>query len=74
MIWGYSFDEVERHLLALGFLRVRVVDGIVLFRRHDVIFTFREPNQDGMLPETLVVDSFDNAGLDPPPPASRYVD
>lgn len=74
MIWGYGFDEVERHLLALGFFKLRVVDGVVLFRRRDVIFTVREPNQDGTLPETIVVDAFDNAGLEPPPPASRYVD
>lgn len=74
MIWGYRFTEVEAHLEGLGYVRVRLVDGIVIFRSSDAIFTLREPNQDGMLPETVVIDAFDNAGLPPPPPASGYVD
>ena len=74
MVWGYSFADIEEHLLALGYVRVRIIDGIVLFRRGDAIFTIRGPNLDGMLPETIVVDAFDNAGMEPPPPATRYVD
>lgn len=75
MIWGYRFDQVELHLHGLGDVKVRLVDGIVIFRRSDVIFTIREPNQDGMLPETVVVDAFDNAGLEPPPqPRTMWTD
>ena len=74
MIWGYRFPDVEAHLLRLGYARVRTVDGIVIFRRGPDVFTIREPNIHGMLPETIVMDAFDRAELDPPPPASDYVD
>ena len=50
------------------------VEGIVIFRRGGAIFTIREPNVLGSLPENLVLDAFDNAGLPPPEPAAGYVD
>ena len=74
MIWGYEFSEIVEHLGRLGFSRASAVDGNVLFLRGGRIFTIREPNADGRLPETIVADAFDNAGLPPPPPATRYVD
>ena len=74
MIWGYAFAEIETHLARLGFRRVREVAGTILFSRGDEAFTLRAPNVDGLLPETIVIDAFDRAGLPPPTPATRYVD
>ena len=74
MIWGYRFAQVEEHLASLGFRRVRTVEGIAIFRKDDEFFTIREPNALGSLPENIVLDAFDAAGLRPPPPADGYVD
>jgi hypothetical protein len=74
VIWGYRFVEIEEHLARLGYRRTGIVEGIVLFRNGDEIFTIREPNVLGSLPENLILDAFDNAGLPPPEPAAGYVD
>ena len=74
MIWGYAFSEIEAHLSTLGFAEVRRVAGTVIFRKDRDIVPIREPNVDGLLPETIVLDAFDAAGLPPPRPATRYVD
>jgi hypothetical protein len=74
VIWGYRFVEVQQHLARLGYQQVGTVEGIVIFRNGEAIFTIREPNVLGSLPENLVLDAFDNAGLPPPEPAAAYVD
>ena len=74
MIWGYRFEAIEQHLATLGYRRVGSVEGIAIFRKGAEIFTLLESNTLGSLPENVVIDAFDNAGLPPPDPADDYVD
>lgn len=74
MIWGVSFALVEEHLAGLGYRRVRSVMGTILFIKGSEVFTIREPNVNGSLPENLVNDAFDTAGLDVPDWPVGWVD
>jgi hypothetical protein len=74
LIWGYRFTDIERYLADLGFVPVEEVAEHVLFLRGADV-TIRKPNVLGMLPENLVNDAFDSAGLPPPTDgADSYVD
>jgi hypothetical protein len=63
MIYCVDFDEVERHLSRLGFRRAGRTERNSLFRRADDIVIIHAPNVDGHVPEILVNDAFDAAGL-----------
>ncbi len=68
MIYCVAFSEVELHLGGLGFRRVGQTEGTVRFRadRPDRLITVRAPNVNGDVPEALINDAFDAAGLIPP--------
>jgi hypothetical protein len=74
LIWGYHFRDVEEHLATLGYRRIRETELTLIFMNSDRVFTIRKPNVHGSWPEPTVLDAFDVAGLEPPPPASRFVD
>ena len=67
MIHCVAFVDVVAHLNAIGFREVGRVEFQLIFRGpRDELFTLREPNIAGYLPEILVNDAFDAARMEPP--------
>ena len=61
MIYCIRFEDVVAHL-QLGFRPAAATSESRIFRR----LSIRGPNVDGDVPEILVNDAFDAAGLQPP--------
>ncbi len=66
MIHCVRFAEIESHLERLGFALVRRVGQNRYYAHGTRVFTIREPNVDGNLPEIIANGAFDAAGLRPP--------
>ena len=67
MIYCVRFEDVASHLHATGYREVARTERTVLFVRADgVRLLVRAPNVDGNVPESLVLDAFETAGLQPP--------
>ena len=66
MIYCVKFDEVVNHLRSQGFQRHKQIGETVIFVKDDEDLTFHAPNVNGDVPEALVNDALDNAGLPVP--------
>lgn len=66
MIYCVRDEDVVAHLASVGFHLIgRSPEGRAFLRGKQRL-SIRAPNQDGHLPEILVNDAFDVAGLTPP--------
>jgi hypothetical protein len=64
LIYCVWFREVEAHLAGLGFERIgETAETVVFVRGETDLVTLRRVER---LPETLMNNAFDRAGLDPP--------
>lgn len=67
MIYCIKFSDVEEHLNRLGFAPSGRTEATVRFRAPSgTLITLRAPNIHGDVPEVLINDAFDAAGLAPP--------
>ncbi len=68
MIYCVRFSDVERHLHELGFERVGQTEATIRFSADGGarLITVRAPNVNGDVPESLINDAFDTAGLSQP--------
>lgn len=66
MIYCIRFEDVVAHLEQLGFRPAEATSESRIFRRSGERLSIRGPNVNGDVPEILVNDAFDAAGLQPP--------
>lgn len=66
MIYCVRFDDVVAHLTGLGFTAAGRTASTFLYQRGEDEFTIRIPNQNGDLPEAIINDALDSAGLPVP--------
>lgn len=66
MIYCVRYEDVVTHLDSIGFRQTNQTAEGRTFRRGIDRLSLRGPNQDGHVPEILVNDAFDAAGLTPP--------
>lgn len=66
MIYCVRFADVEAHLEEFGYTFVEAGPLTRLYARGDDEFTIRLPNVNGDLPEIVVDDAFQQAGLTVP--------
>ena len=66
MIYCVKFDLIAAHLSDLEFRFVEQTGYTLQYERGDELFTIRAWNENGDLPEIIVNDAFDAAGLPVP--------
>lgn len=66
MIYHVRFADIAEVLSAVGFEEVGRTEATIIYRREDRRFIIHAPNVNGHLPEILMLDAFDAAGLSPP--------
>ena len=66
MIYCVIHAIVLDHLRTLGFEIIGSTNEADVFARGAEIVTIRKPNVNGHIPEILIEDAFDSAGLPPP--------
>lgn len=66
MIYCVTYEQVEGHLLSIGFSEIDRGDLTIDFEREGELLVLRAPNVNGHVPEVLVNDAFDAAGIAPP--------
>ena len=66
MIYCVRDEDVVAYILAEGFRQIGGSAEGRAFVKEDLRLSVRAPNQDGHIPEILVNDAFDAAGLVPP--------
>lgn len=74
MIYCVAFSDVDHHLRSLGLSYVETRDGICIYEKGDEDFAIREPNVNGDLPEMIVNDALNGAGLPVPSWTVRWCD
>lgn len=66
MIYCVRFRALEEHLYRLGFALFRATSITRVYRRGAEAFTIRAPNVNGDLPEIIVDEALNGAGLPVP--------
>lgn len=66
MIYCVRYEDVVAHIESLAFRLIEATEEGRAFVRAGQRLSLRGPNVNGDLPEVLVNDAFDTAGLSPP--------